>query len=279
MRTLLALLLSTLALTAQAQSAPPPQPLWEIGLVGSGATVPDYPGSDRTRGRALVLPYGIYRGRTVRADGGGLRGRYRFTPDTELDLSFGGALPADSSGNPAREGMPDLDLLLEIGPRLTLTFARPAPDAAVSLVLPLRAVFSTDFSGIESQGFIATPELVYSQRRWLQSPWRMRVAVGPVYATEPLMDYFYGVAPTFARAGRPAYEARAGYLESRFTLAVSRELTERFTLFLFARANSLHGAANEDSPLLQQRSNAYGGFGLAWTFRRSDETVAAEIEP
>lgn len=266
-----------LALAAPALAdAPPALPLWELGLVGSAATLPDYPGADRNRWRVLPLPYAIYRGETLRAENGGVRGRYRFTPDVELDLSFGGALPADSDGNPARSGMPDLDLLLEIGPRLTLTLARPSAGTAVSVALPVRAVFSTDFSGIEPEGFITTPELVYTDRQIGGSPWRGRLAAGPVWATEPLMDYFYEVAPRFARSGRPAYAAEGGYLESRFTASLSRPLSRTLTLFLFARASSLEGATNDASPLLRERLNFAGGAGLAYTFRRSAQTVSSE---
>ncbi len=268
------ILLALLPGLAAAQGVTP-QPLWEFGLVSAVAMVPDYPGADRNQLRALPLPYAIYRGRTLRAEGGGVRGRYRFTPDTELDLSFGGALPV-GAGNPARKGMPNLDLLLEIGPRLMLTFARPRTDAAWSVVLPVRAVFSTDFTGIDLRGFITTPELAYADRQLAGSAWRARFAAGPMFASEGLNDYFYEVAPRFALADRPAYNSRRGYVESRATANFSRAFSESWTLFTFARLSSLHGASNEDSPLLREKINWAGGLGLAWTFRRSTETAASE---
>lgn len=264
------------AVAAAQPAAPPPLPLWEIGLVGSTAILPDYPGADRNRVRVLPLPYAIYRGERLRADNGGLRGRYRFSPDVELDLSFGGALPADSDGNPAREGMPDLDLLLEIGPRLTVVFARPNSDSSVSVALPVRAVFSTDFSDIDQRGLLIAPELVYSDRQLAGSAWRTRLSIGPVFGTEPLMDYFYGVAPAFARTDRPAFETEGGYLESRLSLALSRPLSKAFTIFTFLRLSSLEGATNADSPLLRETFNYSGGVGLAYTFRRSQAAVRNE---
>lgn len=251
------------------------QPLWELGVIGTAASVPDYPGADRNQIRALPLPFAIYRGRTVRADGGGLRGRYRFTADTELDLSFGGALPV-GRGNPARAGMPNLDLLLEVGPRLTLVFARPDTSASWSLAVPVRAVFSTDFTGIDSRGFVTTPELVYTDQKLAGSPWRTRFAVGPVFASEGLTDYFYGVAPQFALADRPAYAAKGGYLQSRFTASVSRAFSESLTLFAFGQASSLKGATNADSTLLRDHFNWAAGLGIAYTLRRSRESVVFE---
>ncbi len=258
-------------------AAPTPErpPLWEYGVITTVATLPDYPGADRNQLRVLPLPYAVYRGKTLRADGGGVRGRYRFTADTELDLSFGGALPV-GRGNPVREGMPKLDLLLEIGPRLTLVFARPSVGAAWSLALPVRAVFSTDFTQIASRGVVTTPELIYSNQRLADSDWRGRLAIGPVFASGALADYFYRVGPEFVRADRPAYEARGGYLESRLTLAFSRAFSDALTLFAFGRASALQGATNADSPLLRQQLNWATGVGLAWTFRRSAETVDFE---
>ena len=245
-------------------------------MVGSFAVLPDYPGSDHSRLRILPLPYAIYRGRTVRADNGGLRGRYRFTPDAEVDLSIGGALPASTRGDQARQGMPNLDLLLEVGPRLTITFLRPKSDASAGLELPVRAVFSTDFRDIEARGFVFAPEAFYTDHRIGNSAWRGRIGIGPVFATEQLMDYFYTVAPIYALPDRPAYNAKAGYLESRLNLAFGRDLKKNLSLFVFGRASSLAGATNADSPLLRRNFNVSAGLGVAYTFARSVETVPAE---
>ena len=49
-----------------------PLPLWELGLVGIAAYQPAYPGSDQDIARVRVLPFGIYRGSLLRADGNGI---------------------------------------------------------------------------------------------------------------------------------------------------------------------------------------------------------------
>ena len=41
------------------------------------------------------------------------------------------------------------------------------------------------------------------------------------------MDYHYQVDPRFARPGRPAYDAEAGYLDIRLQTSVTVPLTER----------------------------------------------------
>lgn len=250
-------------------------PLWELGVAAAGVSVPDYPGADRNRLRVLPLPYGVYRGKTLRADDEGVRSRYQFSPTAELDVSFGGALPADSSGNAAREGMPDLDFLLEAGPQLKLTLAKPAPGTAWQLALPVRAVFSTDFTNFKSRGLLFAPELSYSRTNVAGSAWTTSLAAASSFGTAPLGRYFYEVAPEFARPDRPAFSAEGGYLESSLTAAVSRQFQRKLTVFVFGRATSLHGAANTDSPLLRDELNYTLGAGFTYSLRRSQETVSA----
>lgn len=250
-------------------------PLWELGVAAAGVSVPDYPGADRNRLRVLPLPYGVYRGKTLRADDEGVRSRYQFSPTAELDVSFGGALPADSSGNAAREGMPDLDFLLEAGPQLKLTLAKPAPGTAWQLALPVRAVFSTDFTNFKSRGLLFAPELSYSRTNVAGSAWTTSLAAASSFGTAPLGRYFYEVAPEFARPDRPAFSAEGGYLESSLTAAVSRQFQRKLTVFVFGRATSLHGAANADSPLLRDELNFTLGGGFTYSLRRSQETVSA----
>lgn len=251
-------------------------PLWELGVAAASVSVPDYPGADRNRLRVLPLPYAVYRGKTLRADDGGVRSRYRFSPTAELDVSFGGALPADSSGNAAREGMPDLDLLLEAGPQLTLQLAAPEPGASWRLALPVRGVFSTDFSNFKSRGLLFGPELSYARSKVAGSAWTTSLTAGSSFGTAPLGRYFYAVAPEFARADRPAFAAKHGYLESSLTAAASRSFRDKLNLFAFGRVTSLHGATNADSPLLRDKLNLTVGVGFTYRLRRSAETVSAE---
>ena len=49
-----------------------PLPLWEIGVVAIAAYQPAYPGSDQDLARLRILPFGIYRGSLIRADGNGI---------------------------------------------------------------------------------------------------------------------------------------------------------------------------------------------------------------
>ena len=52
------------------------QPLWEVGAVAVGVSQQAYPGAGQTVERGLALPYFIYRGRVLRADGSAIPGLY-----------------------------------------------------------------------------------------------------------------------------------------------------------------------------------------------------------
>ncbi|MDA1099709.1 MAG: MipA/OmpV family protein [Proteobacteria bacterium] len=265
----LVLLTSVMAAAAKAEE----KPLFELGLVGGGGYLPDYPAAGQNHFNGIVLPFAVYRGKFFRADDKGLRGRLVHNPDFELDVSLSGSLDADSDKNDARRGMPDLDHLAELGPRAQWTVARAARWAKVDLELPLRAVFSTDFSSVEHQGFLIEPQLAYQHANIFHSGVKLKLGLSVIFADKDLQSYFYQVEPRFATASRPAYDAQGGYLGSRLRLSLLRPFGKRLKLFAAADVNSHSGAANEDSPLFREKLTYGAGLGLIWSFYHSDRTV------
>ncbi|MDP6344058.1 MAG: MipA/OmpV family protein, partial [Alphaproteobacteria bacterium] len=204
-----------LCLVAPAQAGKE-KPLFELGLLGGVGYLPDYPAAGESRGNGIVLPYLAYRGEFIRSDDKGfIRGRLIHSRDLELDISLSGSLKADSDDNDDRRGMPDLDYLAEFGPRLQWTVARAARWAKIDLELPLRAVFSTDLSDIDHQGFLAQPEIAYQHDNFLDTGARVKLGLSAIFADEDLQDYFYEVPVRFATARRRTYDADGGYLGSR----------------------------------------------------------------
>ena len=118
-------------LTAGAAGAAEPdgeQPLWEIGAVGGGGWLPDYPAASQNHARAIALPYAVYRGEFLRlGDRGAARG---IVYDDRRGRGGSGprrGVPGRFRRQRAREGMDDLDYLLELGPRVRYRFL-PEPD-------------------------------------------------------------------------------------------------------------------------------------------------------
>jgi len=248
-------------------TAPTGLPLWEAGLAAGAGHVPDYPGADRSRTRAAVLPVFTYRGPVWRIDGGSIRGRLARTTDWELDLSANGAFNA--SNNALREGMPDLDYLFGVGPQAIYKGLNTWPGKP-TLHLKLRAILSTDFSRVDSRGVSFDPELRWRLPRVAGTPATLSLSLQPSWASRSLQSYFYQVNPSEATATRPAYNARSGYMGTEAGITLSHRAQRDVSWFVTARLLSLHGAANTASPLLRDKSNVSVGAGVVWTPWRSD---------
>lgn len=275
MRRLAGLALFACALAAHAEL----KPEWELGAGVSALTLPDYRGSDESRGYVLPFPYVIYRGEKLRLDRQGLRGVFFESERFELDASLNATPPVDSDRNRAREGMPHLDPTLEIGPRLNVTLARDRVEEwALTLRLPVRAVIATDLSHWKAAGYTAYPHLSLDFRpAFPGGKWNVGLQAGPLFGTGRYHEYFYQVDPEHAAPGRPAYEARGGYSGALALAAITRRF-RRSWIGAFVRYDSLRGAAFESSPLVRRDYSVMAGIALAWVFAQSDKRVEVDVE-
>jgi outer membrane scaffolding protein for murein synthesis (MipA/OmpV family) len=105
--------------------------------------------------------------------------------------------------------------------------------------------------------------------------WNLGMLAGPMYGSERSHDYFYSVAPQYATADRPAFDAEAGYAGSQFLVSVSRRYRKHW-LGAFVRWDSLNGAVFADSPLVRQENYFAAGIAVAWIFKESSKMVEAD---
>jgi outer membrane scaffolding protein for murein synthesis (MipA/OmpV family) len=259
--------------------------LWELGIGGGSFNTAKYPASGDSRFNTAAIPFVVYRGDTFRiGDGGGARAVVVENKNLEIDFSFGIALPADSEDNSAREGMPELDLLLEIGPQAVYMLGNYDFDknaqgeskgtdygkGRLNLRLQARAVFSTDFSNFDSRGYILEPQISYQHRGFKHPDTAISVSFGAIFATEKTHDYFYEVAPEFATTDRPAYDAKAGYLGSELSLGVSFRVNQDIRAFIGGSAQFHSAAANKDSPLFEEEVTYSFGAAFVWRLFKSE---------
>jgi outer membrane protein len=261
--------------TSQGTEARRGDPLWEIGVIGGGGTLPDYPAADQNHARGLALPYAVYRGPVLRVgDGGIIRGKLIDTSRIEFNLALDGSFPADSEDNEAREGMPDLDTLLEAGPRLIFKFLPPDWDQELNASIAARAVFSTDLPiNWRYQGFVINPRLSYGDERFHEGRLRLGASIGPLFGFGGLNRYFYEVQPQFARPGRREYDADGGYIGTELSLSVSWLPFSRVRLFSAMQLGYFNGSANENSPLHRDDLNLAAGAGLRLAIFQSERRV------
>ncbi|MHB0982336.1 MAG: MipA/OmpV family protein [Thiobacillus sp.] len=251
------------------------RPLWELGAGISALSLPDYRGSDQSSLYAIPFPYLIYRGEFLKADRHGIRGTLFGSDRIELNLSLGASLPVNSDDNRARQGMPDLQPTVEFGPSLNLNLWR-TPDlrTRLDLRLPIRTAVTVK-GGMDEVGWVFSPRLNLDIADVAGRPgWNMNVLAGPMVGSERNHDYFYSVAPQYATADRPAFDAKGGYAGSQFMVTISKRYP-KYWLGAFVRQDTLKGAVFADSPLVKSENYFAAGVGIAWILGESSTRVEA----
>ena len=250
-------------------------PLWEFGAGAAFIDFPDYRGSDERQSYVLPMPYLIYRGEILRIDRHRVRGMLYESESAELDVSVNGSVPVTK--NTARQGMPNLDPTLEIGPAVNLRlYDAPSGEAQLEFRLPLRYVVGSDFTYLKGVGWIFQPQLNLDVQNLFGEPgWNLGMAVGPLFGDRRYSAYFYGVDAIYARPDRPAYTASGGYAGAQAVAA----LTKRFPKFWmsgFVKLDTLQGASFAASPLVKTKQFATAGFAITWIFSESSERVETD---
>lgn len=246
-------------------------PLWELGLGLGGLHQPYYPGSDETRNILFPVPLPIYRGNVVKADDDGVRAEKVLSDRVKIDLSFDFNLAVDSNDIELREGMDDIDSLLQIGPSIEVNL-KETDNTQWLLKLPLRAAITFQ-DGIEGVGYNFAPNITYFRNfEFNKQPWRFGSAFGPSFGSSEYNNIFYGVDAEFATEAREQYQSDGGYAGTRTLLTLKSQNAKRL-LVCFIRYDDISGAKFEDSPLVSNSSGVSAGFIYSHFFWKSKRTV------
>ena len=252
-------------------------PRWEIGMGAAIISMPDYRGSDERRSYLLPFPYLAYRMDWLKVDRKGVRATLFDSDRVELNLSAGATPPVRSDRNHAREGMPELKPLLELGPSLDVNLWRNRKgDMRVDLRLPLRAT-ATVGGRPQAAGWVFSPQVNVDftnlgMPAGLKEGWRLGLAAGPIFADRRQNAYFYSVSPRYAQPARSAYEAHGGYSGTQLLASLSRRYGNTW-VGAYARRDSLNGATFEESPLVKRSTYVTAGFAVTWTIGKSSEII------
>jgi MipA family protein len=252
------------------------KPLWEFGLGAGGVVFPDYRGSDETTFYPVPVPYFVYRGDFFKADRDGIRGELFDSDKIELSLSVSATIPVNSSRNAARAGMPNLRPTIELGPSIDLHLLRSHDGLMkLDLIMPLRVPVTLE-SSPRTTGWVFAPRLNLHLEDFAgHKGWNFGLGVGPIAADHKYHEYFYTVAPEFATATRPAYDAGGGYSGAHAIASLSKRFPG-YWVGAYIRYDNLAGATFDDSPLVRQESYLAGGFGIAWMIGESKIRVESD---
>ena len=241
---------------------------WEIGAGATGITLPMYPGSKQDD--SYLIPFPFFHIQTDYFEvNEGVRGFFYESPNLRLNISGDLGVPVNSEDSDARQGMPDLDTVIQLGPSMEIIFAggRRQP-SELRLELPVRAAIATDLKHAENVGWIVEPRLTYETLRPFKTGFAYQVSTGLRYASEDYHAYYYDVAPAFATVDRPAYASDGGY-SGYFLDLVGNWRQKDMVYFAFMRYQSLNASEYEDSPLVEDDSYIAVGVGIAWIFASS----------
>lgn len=237
---------------------------WELGAGMGALVIPHYRGSDQEAVYVAPIPYVRYIGKRLRIDREGARYYLYEGKAVYIDISTAFALAVDSDKNSAREGMSDLDSILEIGPRIQWKlYESQNKNFRVRCALPFRKAFASDLNSVDTVGWVIAP---YMQVRYFKTGWESAFSAGPLWGSESYHDYFYSVKPENATLNRPAYNARSGFSGSRAVLTLSHRFDKVF-FGLFAKYDNLNNATFMDSPLIRQNDSFLIGVALSWVFK------------
>jgi outer membrane protein len=247
-------------------------PLWEVGIGAALYNQPIYPGSATRSTTGFPFPYLIYRGERLRIDRS-LQGILFESRRLKLDVTAGASGPVKSENTGVRQGMPDLNRTVSVGPRLSLLLSRPGLPYNVWGRLAARAVLSVDPShwAIRQQGWVVDTNLRY-QRPLLGDKLRLSLEADVSFADQGYTGYYYDVAPQFATPSRPAYQAGSGYAGT--TLAAGLDgRSGRWRWSIYGAYENLDGTAFANSPLVQSKNDFSVGVTVGWVFWQSERTV------
>ena len=254
------------------------KPLWEAGAGAAFIDFPIYRGADERRSYVLPVPYFAYNGEVLQINRERVRGLFYRHNNVEVDVSINGSVPAESKDTGARQGMPDLDPTLEVGPSLNIhLYNSESGKTGVDLRMPLRAVTASDFRHFKQAGWLFQPQLALDILDVRQSGWRIGVVGGLIFSDKRYHRYFYNVAPEYATATRPAYNAHGGYSGTQFIVASSKRHKGHW-MGGFMKWDNLSGAAFENSPLVKSQQYFTIGFAMTWVFDKSDKMVEVRVD-
>lgn len=243
-----ALALALAAAPVFAQDGPAPPPRWTIGLLAIERDAP-YRQLDED---LLVVPLVRFEGERFYLRG--LRGGVVLAREGGFELGAfvqGRGDGYDAADSPYLAGMDDRDFSLDAGLAASWRVPRVG-QFEISLATDM-----LDRSGGQ-EAEISWTGLVRA------GGWRLLPGVALSWQSDDMVDYYYGVLPGEAIAGRPAY-APGSALFPEASLLATRPLGERWELFARVSHSWLPSEVT-DSPLVDQDGRTSVLVGLGYTF-------------
>ena len=244
--------------------------LWNYGLALSYLKIEHYPGSKDFSWLFAPLPVVEYRGKVARADqNDGARAFLLKNEDWELDFS-GGLQPGQSyAQDEARDGMPSIPWVIEMGPQIVRSFGEHW-----QFRLGLFPSFSTVFSSAKANGVLYDARVVFKNLTRLDLGFPVvrgdYLAWSLQGASQEFMSTYYDVPAAYARADRNAYDSKGGILYDELSIYETFN-SGLNTIYVGAYLDDYDIASNRGSPLLKAHQNLSFFIAYGYTFGQSQK--------
>lgn len=272
---LMAVSTSLLAATDTVQPGPDERNFsWTAGLGLASLSFPAYRGSKVRETLALPVPVVSFTSRNFSLSRDGAKVDVFDSQRIHFNLSAAGSLPVDSDDVPLRDGMPDLNPSIELGPALIVELPCWRNWTCLQET-QARGVVASDFSQVDTIGWTLHPRINLRRNAPVTQRHRheFEFTAGPVYATRRYHEYFYAVPDEYATEQRPAYQARSGFSGWRFSLTHVYKFGN-IGIYSYAAYDNLRDSAFVDSPLLETKDYILGGIMMRWVLWGSDLSAA-----
>lgn len=245
--------------------------LWEYGVGFGYVHFAQYPTSNQYTNVLLPFPTFQYRGKRLRADDrDGTRAFLYKIPNFSVEISGGGTVPVDSGRNDARLGMPNLPLVINLGPQIVYNFS-PEFDFRLGIFQATKTdLQDTRFAGQVLEGkFVYKwesnyPFLDFAGDRKISG----RVSLQARSGSKEFLDTYFTVQPEYANLGRSAYDARSGFIDCEFSYFQSFKLNRTAFYFGFS-VSDYSQSINRLSPLHRSDVNLSYLTGITYELAES----------
>lgn len=262
------------------------KPEWELGAGYLEGVAPHYTGSNEYYRIKTLFPYFIYRTPELEVGESGSRIYLYHGNGLEVEFTIGGRLPiwTEDADKPAPEGIDDPNTILYRGKSWRRRGMDDTPAAAlfgvvVNYHLGEHLSFSLPiYQGVglirhmPNMGVVGGMSGSYDffERK---SAHALILSYSRSYGDERFNQTYYGVPEEDALPGRPAYQARNGFIKSAYGVGGSFYLGDHWILGLYWAREMLGGSELTSSPLVVTEQGTIQGALLIYKFLASEKKV------
>ena len=193
-------------------------PLFEVGVGAINIDVPYYPGSLRNQNRTLPLFWPIYRGKYFRLDQEGTRAKLTNKELYEVGISAGFSFPVKNNDVDVREGMNDINYVVEIGPRIIYRIISDSSWQKLNFNLSIRSAFEINDKNLRSKniGVSGGSNLSYWIYLNKDKSASLFTNIGILFGDKKYNDFYYGVSNRYETSSRLTFQAKEGEISKEF---------------------------------------------------------------